>query len=79
MALEHYNRGNYGLSQRYSKMHVAAWIRLAASYDKLRRFDAAASSELLWFINLSWLRRAHSSFQSRPSLPIGLKLACGKW
>jgi Flp pilus assembly protein TadD len=48
MGLEQYNRGNYGLSQRYFKdavekapKDVTAWIGLAASYDKLRRFDLA--------------------------------------
>jgi Flp pilus assembly protein TadD len=48
MGLEQYNRGNYGLSQRYFKdavekapKDVTAWIGLAASYDKLRRFELA--------------------------------------
>jgi len=48
MGLEQYNRGNYGLSQRYFKdavekapRDVTAWIGLAASYDRLRRFDLA--------------------------------------
>ena len=48
MGLEQYNRGNYGISQRYFKdavekapRDVTAWIGLAASYDKLRRFDLA--------------------------------------
>ena len=48
MGLEHYNRGNYGLSQRYFKdavekapKDVTAWVGLAASYDRLRRFDLA--------------------------------------
>src|SRR3569832_857142 len=48
MGLEQYNRGNYGLSQRYFKDAVekapkdlTAWIGLAASYDRLRRFDLA--------------------------------------
>jgi Flp pilus assembly protein TadD len=48
MGLEQYNRGNYGLSQRYFKdavekapKDVTAWVGLAASYDKLRRFDLA--------------------------------------
>ncbi|MGY3574381.1 tetratricopeptide (TPR) repeat protein [Bradyrhizobium sp. USDA 4504] len=48
MGLEHYNRGNYGISQRYFKeavekapKDVTAWVGLAASYDKLRRFDLA--------------------------------------
>jgi Flp pilus assembly protein TadD len=48
MGLEQYNRGNYGLSQRYFKdavekapRDVTAWVGLAASYDKLRRFDLA--------------------------------------
>ena len=48
MGLEHFNRGNFGLSQRYFKdavekapKDVTAWIGLAASYDRLRRFDLA--------------------------------------
>ena len=48
MGLEQFNRGNYGLSQRYFKDAVEkapkdpkAWIGLAASYDHLRRFDLA--------------------------------------
>ena len=48
MGLEHFNRGNYGISQRYFKdavekapKDVTAWIGLAASYDRLRRFDLA--------------------------------------
>jgi Flp pilus assembly protein TadD len=48
MGLEQYNRGNYGLSQRYFKdavekapKDVTAWVGLAASYDRLRRFDLA--------------------------------------
>jgi Flp pilus assembly protein TadD len=48
MGLEQYNRGNYGLSPRFFKdavekapKDVTAWIGLAASYDRLRRFDLA--------------------------------------
>src|SRR6476620_7009746 len=48
MGLEHFNRGNFGLSQRYFKdavekapKDVTAWIGLASSYDRLRRFDLA--------------------------------------
>lgn len=48
MGLEQYNRGNYGISQQYFKdavekapKDVTAWIGLAASYDRLRRFDLA--------------------------------------
>jgi Flp pilus assembly protein TadD len=48
MGLENFNRGNYGLSQRYFKdavekapRDVTAWVGLAASYDRLRRFDLA--------------------------------------
>jgi Flp pilus assembly protein TadD len=51
MGLEHFNRGNYGLAQRYFKdavekspEDVTAWIGLAASYDRLRRFDLADRS-----------------------------------
>lgn len=47
-ALQHYNRGEYGLSARYFQATVekspektAAWIGLAASYDRDRRFDLA--------------------------------------
>jgi Flp pilus assembly protein TadD len=48
MGLEQFNRGNYGISQRYFKdavekapKDVTAWVGLAASYDRLRRFDLA--------------------------------------
>lgn len=48
LGLENFNRGSYGLSQRYFKDAVekspkdlTAWIGLAASYDRLRRFDLA--------------------------------------
>jgi Flp pilus assembly protein TadD len=48
MGLEQFNRGNYGIAQRYFKDAVekspkdlTAWIGLAASYDRLRRFDLA--------------------------------------
>jgi Flp pilus assembly protein TadD len=48
MGLEHYNRGNYGIAQRYFKDAVekspkdlTAWVGLAAAYDRLRRFDLA--------------------------------------
>ncbi|MFK4401919.1 tetratricopeptide repeat protein [Bradyrhizobium elkanii] len=48
MGLEQYNRGNYGIAQRYfrdavekSPKDVTAWVGLAASYDRIRRFDLA--------------------------------------
>src|SRR6476469_7371913 len=48
MGLEQFNRGSVGLSQRYFKdavekapKDVTAWVGLAASYDKIRRFDLA--------------------------------------
>jgi Flp pilus assembly protein TadD len=48
MGLEQFNRGNFGLSQRYFKdavekapKDVTAWIGLAACFDRLRRFDLA--------------------------------------
>ncbi len=48
MGLEMFNRGNFGLSQRYFKdavekapKDITAWVGLAASYDRLRRFDLA--------------------------------------
>jgi len=48
MGLEHFSRGDYGLAQRYFRDAVekapkdaTAWIGLAASYDRLRRFDLA--------------------------------------
>jgi Flp pilus assembly protein TadD len=48
LGLEQFNRGNYGISQRYFKdavekapRDVTAWVGLAASYDRLRRFDLA--------------------------------------
>ena len=48
MGLEHFNRGSYGIANRYFKDGVekspkdlTAWMGLAASYDRLRRFDLA--------------------------------------
>src|SRR5579872_1090251 len=48
LGLEHFNRGNYGIAQRYFKDAVekspkdlTAWVGLAAAYDRLRRFDLA--------------------------------------
>src|SRR5437868_12006598 len=48
MGLEQFNRGNFGLSQKYFKDAVekapkdlTAWVGLGASYDRLRRFDLA--------------------------------------
>jgi Flp pilus assembly protein TadD len=48
LAIEHFNRGEYGLAQRYFQDAVekapkdaSAWIGLAASYDHLARFDLA--------------------------------------
>jgi Flp pilus assembly protein TadD len=48
LALENFNRGNYGIAQRYFRDAVekapkdaSAWIGLAASYDHLGRFDLA--------------------------------------
>src|SRR5438105_8686414 len=48
MGLEQFNRGNYGIAQKYFKdavekapKDVTAWVGLGASYDRLRRFDLA--------------------------------------
>lgn len=48
LGLEHFNRGDYGIANRYFRAGVekapkdlTAWIGLAASYDRLRRFDLA--------------------------------------
>jgi Flp pilus assembly protein TadD len=48
LGVEHFNRGNYGLAERYFRdavekapRDVTAWIGLAASYDRLARFDLA--------------------------------------
>lgn len=48
MGLEHFNRGNYGIANRYFRdavekapKDVTAWVGLASSYDRLRRFDLA--------------------------------------
>jgi Flp pilus assembly protein TadD len=45
---EHFGRGNYGLAERYFRdavekapRDVTAWLGLAASYDRLRRFELA--------------------------------------
>jgi Flp pilus assembly protein TadD len=48
IAIEHFDRGNYGLAERYFRDAVekapndaTAWVGLAASYDRLARFDLA--------------------------------------
>lgn len=48
LGLQHFDRGNYGLAERYfrdaiekSPRDADAWIGLAASYDRIRRFDLA--------------------------------------
>ena len=48
LALEHFNRGDFGIAARYFKDAVekaprdaTAWVGLAASYDRIGRFDLA--------------------------------------
>ena len=48
LGLEQFNRGNFGLAERYFRDAVekapkdaSAWVGLAASYDRLGRFDLA--------------------------------------
>lgn len=48
LGMEHFGRGDYGLAERYFRDAVekaprdaTAWVGLAASYDRLRRFDLA--------------------------------------
>lgn len=48
LAIEHFNRGHFGIAERYFRDAVekapkdaSAWIGLAASYDRLGRFDLA--------------------------------------
>ena len=44
LALDYFKKGSYGIANRYFRDAVEdaeAWIGLAASYDRLRRFDLA--------------------------------------
>src|SRR4249920_2567625 len=48
LGMEHFGRGSFGLAERYFRdavekapRDVAAWVGLAASYDRLARFDLA--------------------------------------
>ena len=48
MAIEHFNRGHYGIAEQYFRdatekapKDPTAWIGLAAAYDRLGRFDLA--------------------------------------
>jgi Flp pilus assembly protein TadD len=48
LGIEHFNRGNYGIAERYFRdavekapKDVTAWVALAASYDRVARFDLA--------------------------------------
>jgi Flp pilus assembly protein TadD len=48
LGIEHFNRGHYGIAERYfhdatekAPKDPTAWIGLAASYDRIARFDLA--------------------------------------
>jgi Flp pilus assembly protein TadD len=48
MGIEHFNRGHYGIAERYFRdatekapKDPTAWIGLAAAYDRIGRFDLA--------------------------------------
>jgi hypothetical protein len=48
LGLEHFDRGNYGVAERYFRdavekapRDVTAWVALAATYDRISRFDLA--------------------------------------
>jgi len=48
LGIEHFDRGHYGLAERYFRdavekapKDVTAWVGLAASYDRIGRFDLA--------------------------------------
>ena len=48
LALEYFERGHYGIAERYFRdavekapRDVTAWVGLAACYDRIRRFDLA--------------------------------------
>jgi Flp pilus assembly protein TadD len=48
MGIEQFNRGNFGVAERYFRdavekapKDVTAWVALAASYDRVARFDLA--------------------------------------
>jgi Flp pilus assembly protein TadD len=48
VGLEHFDRGNYGIAERYFRDAVeraprdaTAWVALAAAYDRIGRFDLA--------------------------------------
>jgi Flp pilus assembly protein TadD len=48
LGIEHFNRGHFGLAERYFRdavekapRDVTAWVGLAASYDRIARFDLA--------------------------------------
>ena len=48
MGIEHFNRGNFGIAERYFRdatekapKDPTAWIGLAAAYDRIGRFDLA--------------------------------------
>lgn len=48
LGLEHFNRGHYGIAERYFRdavekapTDVTAWVGLAATYDRIGRFELA--------------------------------------
>jgi len=54
LGVEQFNRGHHGLAERYFRDAVesapkdaSAWIGLAASYDRIQRFDLADRAQFL--------------------------------
>ena len=80
LGMEHFSRGNYGMAQRYFRdatekapRDPTAWVGLAASYDRVRRFDLAdqayASAIKLTGETVQILNNQGYSYMLRGNLP----------
>jgi tetratricopeptide (TPR) repeat protein len=84
LGIEHFNRGHFGIAERYFRDAVekapkdaSAWIGLAASYDRLGRFDLADRAYLsairLAGLTTAILNNRGYSYMLRGNIPAARK------
>jgi Flp pilus assembly protein TadD len=80
LGLEHFNRGHYGIAERYFRdavekapEDVTAWVGLAATYDRIGRFDLAdraySAAIKLAGVTIEILNNQGYSYMLRGNLP----------
>jgi Flp pilus assembly protein TadD len=84
LGLEHFNRGHYGIAERYFRdavekapEDVTAWVGLAATYDRIGRFDLAdraySAAIKLAGVTIEILNNQGYSYMLRGNLPAARK------